>query len=289
MLGKSIMLKLLIKLTFLPVFLILGNGLAIYLVTKGYSETWLVLLIIVFVGASFSAEKLLPYDRIFNKAQQDRSRDFIHALVNESFNIIGLVLLPFMTGMFVWLPIWPSQWPLAAELLLAILLADIGITLMHYASHRSKWLWRLHAVHHSVKRMYGFNGLMKHPLHQLIETLAGAAPLLIIGIPHDVLLLLVVAVVLQLLLQHSNVNYSTGPFKKILAVNTLHRFHHLKDAKEGNVNFGLFTTLTDRLLGTFFYEPKRMISIEDIGIGAEPDYPTDYVDQLKRPFTNPDN
>ena len=84
-----------------------------------------------------------------------------------------------------WLPgtgLWPDHWPLALQLLLAIALADLGITLVHYASHRSPLLWRLHAVHHSVTRLYGFNGLMKHPLHQLLETLGGTLPLLLLGL-----------------------------------------------------------------------------------------------------------
>ena len=145
-------------------------------------------------------------------------------------------------------------------------------------------LWRLHAVHHSIKRMYGFNGLMKHPLHQTIETLAGTAPLLLLGAPQDVLMLLVVAVVLQLLLQHSNVAYFTGPLKQILAINEVHRFHHLKTAAEGDVNFGLFTTLTDRLLGTCYYDKDRSITSEDMGIAIQPNYPREYLSQLVKPF-----
>ena len=63
------------------------------------------------------------------------------------------------------------------QLLLALPVADLGITLVHYASHRLPLLWRLHAVHHSVTRMYGFNGLMKHPLHQAAEAVGGVLPL----------------------------------------------------------------------------------------------------------------
>ena len=169
---------------------------------------------------------------------------------------------------------------------MAVLIADVGITLVHYLSHRVNMLWRLHSVHHSVKRMYGFNGLMKHPLHQTLETLAGAAPLLSLGIPQDVLMLLVVAVVLQLLLQHSNVAYFTGPLKRVLAVNAIHRFHHLNTAEEGDVNFGLFTRFTDYLLGTAYFDKDRIVRSEDLGISDQADYPVDYLDQMIEPFRN---
>lgn len=214
----------------------------------------------------------------------DRVRDFLHFLVNEASNVLGIVSVP-IAASFIALPsVWPDSLPLWQQLLLAIFIADIGITLAHFASHRIGVLWRLHAVHHSVKRMYGFNGLMKHPLHQFIETVAGTTPLLLMGISQDVLALFVVAVVLQLLLQHSNVAYFTGPLKYLLAINVVHRFHHLKTAEEGDVNFGLFTTLTDWLIGTYFYDKRRTIGEGDLGIGDQPDYPVGYLKELVMPF-----
>ena len=86
-------------------------------------------------------------------------------------------------------------------------------------------------------------GLMKHPLHQLIETTAGVAPLLLMGAPTEIMVLLATAVTLQLLLQHSNVAYYAGPLKFVLAINAVHRFHHLNTAEEGDVNFGSFHNL----------------------------------------------
>ena len=274
----------LVRLLYLPLFLLVGNGVAVYLVAEDFNAGWLGLLILVFIGISFATERLIPYDRAFNEPQQDQRRDVLHALMNESLNVIGIAVLPFIAGLLVLAPIWPSSWPLLFQLLLAILISDIGITLAHFASHRLRLLWRLHAVHHSVKRLYGFNGLMKHPLHQFIETVAGTTPLLIIGVPQNVLMLLVVAVVLQLLLQHSNVAYFTGPLKKVLAINSVHRFHHLNTAKEGDVNFGLFTTLTDRFLGTAYFDSERTIGTKDLGIASEPNYPTNYWQQLMQPF-----
>ena len=123
-----------------------------------------------------------------------------------------------------------------------------------------------------------------HPLHQLIETVAGTTPLLFVGVPQNVLMLLVVAVVLQLLLQHSNVAYFTGPLRRVLAINAVHRFHHLNTAEEGDVNFGLFTTLTDRLLGTAYFDSERTIGTKDLGIASTPNYPADYWQQLMQPF-----
>lgn len=76
-------------------------------------------------------------------------------------------------------------WQPFSVLLLAIgfmFIADLGVSAAHHASPNWSPLWRFHAVHHSVKRMYGFSGPMKHPVHQMVEGVSGFAPLLVLGI-----------------------------------------------------------------------------------------------------------
>ncbi|MFC6581206.1 sterol desaturase family protein [Planomonospora parontospora] len=170
-----------------------------------------------------------------------------------------------------------------------MLLGVNGAAVALAASGASKlWLigllWRFHAVHHSVKRFYGFNGLMKHPLHQTLEMSAGVVPLILIGLPVDVAAALAVAVAVQLLLQHSNADYRIGALKYVLALNEGHRLHHLKWAGVGDVNFGLFTLVWDHLLGTFSYDPARSFTSEQLGMAAKPDYPAAYLAQLAEPF-----
>ncbi|MCV7070847.1 sterol desaturase family protein, partial [Mycobacterium rufum] len=116
--------------------------------------------------------------------------------------------------------------------------------------------------HHSVKRFYGFNGLMKHPLHGALELAAGILPLLILGLPKAIAEVLTVAIAVQLLLQHSNADYRVGPLRKVLALNEGHRFHHLKWAGIGDVNFGLFTLGLDHALRTFSFDSQRRFSLD---------------------------
>ncbi|ERO64390.1 hypothetical protein P308_24310 [Pseudomonas piscis] len=195
-------------------------------------------------------------------------RDCLHAVVNEGLNAIGLLALPGLAMLLAHDGLWPRDWPLWGQLLLAVTVADCGITLAHYASHRWAWLWRLHAVHHSVQRMYGFNGLLKHPLHQLLEASAGLLPLLMLGIPLPVAQLLALAIAIQLLLQHSNVDMRLGVLRLVFAWAPVHRFHHMKYGRAGDVNFGLFFNLWDWLLGTTFYRHDYPMRPGDLGIGS---------------------
>lgn len=266
-------------------FMLLGvNGAAIALAASGAAKLWLIGLLLAAIACSFAAERAVPYEAEWNTAQGDGGRDIAHASINETLLLISVAAIPLLAAAVTVADLWPHSWPFVFQVLAAILAADLGLTLVHYASHKIGLLWRFHAVHHSIKRFYGFNGLMKHPLHQTLEMSAGLAPLILIGLPVNVASALAVTVAVQLLLQHSNADYRIGPLKYVLALNEGHRFHHLKWAGVGDVNFGLFTLIWDHLLGTFSYDPSRRFTSEVLGMAAKPDYPTAYLPQLAEPF-----
>ena len=110
---------------------------------------WLLALLAVAIAVSFAAERAWPYAPAFHHDHGDSLRDTLHALVNESLNLLSIAAVPLLAAIIPW-QAWPLQWPFALQVLLAVICADLGITLVHYASHRIGWLWRLHAVHHSV-------------------------------------------------------------------------------------------------------------------------------------------
>lgn len=266
-----------------PVFFLGFNALALYAVGSGASRLWLGAILVWAIAASFAAEQLAPFERAWNRPRGDVLRDVLHGCVNETLTVATVASIPLLSILAPWPTLWPTSWPLALQLALAILVADAGITLIHFASHRFVPLWRLHSVHHSVTRLIGFNGLMKHPLHQALETAAGAAPLVLVGMPFEVGALLGFAVAIQLLLQHSNVDMQVGALAAVWAVAPVHRHHHLASAADGDVNFGLFTTIWDRLLRTT--APDRSSPRDgQLGVAGRPDYPVGYGAQLLEPF-----
>ena len=279
------MLKQVVRYGFVPFMLVGINGAAVYLAVRGASELWLVSLIITAVACSFAAERILPYREEWNTGLDDAGRDAAHAVVNETSILASVAVIPLLAAMTPFHQWWPASLPFVAQVLLAVLVADFGITTIHLASHKVGWLWRLHAVHHSIRRFYGLNGLMKHPLHQAVEMIGGVLPLIIMGIPVQVASVLAVCVAVQLLMQHANVDYRVGGLRTVLALNEGHRFHHLKWAGVGDVNFGLFTLFWDHLYRTYSYDPQRSFTTDDLGMAAKPDYPTAYFRQLVEPFT----
>lgn len=274
----------LVRYGYAPLMLLGVNGTGITLAASGASKLWLLALLGTAVGLSFTAERLLPYQDSWNRPEGDAGRDVAHTFVNETLLLVSVAAIPALAMIIPGDGIWPHHWPFILQVLAAVLVADAGLTLVHYASHKIGALWRFHAVHHSVTRFYGLNGLMKHPVHQTVEMAAGVVPLVLAGMPVGVASALALAVAVQLLLQHSNADYRVGVLKHILALNEGHRFHHLKWAGIGDVNFGLFTLAWDYLLGTKTYDPHRRFNSEVLGMAAHPDYPVAYLAQLAEPF-----
>lgn len=274
----------LFRYVYAPAYFLFFVGGAALLVSAGGAPVWLVGLLLSAIATSLVAERVAPFERQWNTNHGDARRDLAHALVNEGSILVLVLLLPLFASLVPWSSIWPAALPFWAELTLAIILLDAGISLTHFASHRVPILWRFHAVHHSVRRMYGFNGLLKHPVHQLIEISVGTLPWLVMGIPQEVAMIGTFAVAIQLQLQHSNVDMRLGPLAYVWAVAPVHRHHHLASETEGDVNFGLFLTVWDALLGTAQFRSSDHIRAGQVGIAGRPDYPETYLDQLAEPF-----
>lgn len=267
-----------------PLYFLVFLGSATLIVANGLSPAWLIPLFLGSVAVSLLAERIAPFDDLWNSSHGDSMRDIAHAVVNEGSILLLLLLLPIIASFVPWPSVWPDAWPFWTQVVFAIVVLDVGISLTHFASHRNALLWRFHAVHHSVRRMYGFNGLLKHPVHQLIEISAGTLPWLLMGIPTNVALVGTFAVIIQLQLQHSNVDMRIGPLRYIWAVAPVHRHHHLASETEGDVNFGLFLTIWDLLLGTGKFVSSAHIRSGTVGLAGVESYPETYLAQLTEPF-----
>ena len=275
----------LVRYGFVPFMLLGVNGLGYMIVVNGWSYLWIAPVLALAIASSFLAEAIAPKHIEWNHDQHDTTTNIWHAVVYEIQNINGVLLIPLIVWLLPSADLWPTHWPILAQLILAIVATDFAMTMMHYLSHRFEFLWRLHAIHHGVTRLYGFNGLVRHPLHQAIDMLVGSMPLVLLGMPVEVAVLLGVAVAVQLMIQHANVDYVLGPFRNHLSIGELHHMHHVNWGTEGDCNFGLFFTVWDRLLlGTFNPHPSRTIGARDMGIDEVPRLPESYWRQVLFPI-----
>lgn len=271
-------------------FMMLGlTSLAYWIVTSAdtwVDYLWLAPLLAAGYATAFAAEKIAPFFTEWNEHHDhgDTKTNLIHTLVYEISTVNGVLSIPIICWLFPFQGLWPTQWPMWGQVLLAFLIADFAFWFMHYLSHRFPLLWRLHAVHHGVGRLYGFNGVIRHPLHQSIDMIVGTAPLVVMGMTHEVALILGFLISMTLIVQHSNVDARLGFLDGHLSIGRVHHLHHVNWGTEGDCNFGLFLTVYDKLIGTFAAEPSRPITAKDMGIDELPNFPKGYIDQLILPF-----
>jgi sterol desaturase/sphingolipid hydroxylase (fatty acid hydroxylase superfamily) len=268
-------------------FMMLGlTGAAYWVMTSGHSYLWLVPILLTAFATAFAAEKIAPFFDEWNDHDDhgDGHANFWHTVIYELSAFNGVMLIPIIQWLFPVPHIWPTDWPLWAQVLLAFLIADFAFWAMHYLSHRKPVLWRLHAVHHGVSRLYGFNGVIRHPLHQSLDMIVAQAPLVMLGMTQDVAIMLGMLITVTLIVQHSNVAQALGPFENHLSIGRVHHLHHVNWGTEGDCNFGLLLTLWDKLAGTFVAKPSRAITSKDMGVDELPNFPKSFIEQMLLPF-----
>ena len=146
--------------------------------------------------------------------------------------------------------LWPSNWPLALQLALALLIADFGAYWMHRFMHTNRIGWRMHALHHSTQRLHFLASGRAHPFNAFLTLSCETGLLVMLGIPSGTLILFMVFKAVNGLLQHSNIDLRPGLLNYVFATNDVHRWHHSDNQLESSKNFGNTTMIWDHIFGS---------------------------------------
>ena len=229
---------------------------------------------LIFGGSVLALERWLPHAREWQRPQRDLVTDALHLAVTGL--AVGSIPQLVLEGPV--LSVWPAGAPLAVQVALALLGKDLFVYGAHRLLHRA--LWRVHAIHHSAPRLYWLNAWRAHPLEGLLTATFALAPLVLLGAPAEVALYAWAFTAVFGLVQHSNIELRGGALNWIFATAELHRWHHSRDPREADRNFGQIFILWDTLFGTR-YLPDRAPPVT-VGIAA--DFPSGYAAQLAAPF-----
>lgn len=254
---------------------------------------------VAFVGPTVAAyfllmglERWLPFRHSWRRSRGDVSVDLGHLVVSGVLTVELLRPLMLALGIAVggWLSaalgggLWPGDWPLVAQLVLALLVGEFFMYWVHRLAHSWDFLWRFHAVHHSAPRLYFLNAVRFHPIDLAISGYAPFVPLVILGADARVLALFVLVSAVHGLFQHTNLPIRCGPLNWFFSMAELHRWHHSRVLEEANSNFGQNLIVWDIIYGTRFL-PKDREPPAEIGITDMPAFPMSYLAQLASPFT----
>ncbi|MFO1436085.1 MAG: sterol desaturase family protein [Gammaproteobacteria bacterium] len=231
----------------------------------------------------FALERWLPHEREWLRNDGQMIPDLCHTLVSKLFAYY-LVVAGGSLGIFAALrvpyPLWPSASPMWMQVVLGLAIAEFGFYWAHRFSHEWKWLWPFHAVHHSVRRLWFFNTGRFHMVDTLRSMVFGLPLLFMVGAPEIIFTWVSAITAVIGLLTHCNIDLRTRKLHWVCNTPALHRWHHSRDVREGNSNYGENLMLWDLIFGTYFDANRQ--PPKDIGIAEF--MPRNYLGQLFGPF-----
>lgn len=168
------------------------------------------------------------------------------------------------------------SYPVWAQAIGVIVVADIGFYFAHRLLHAVPFLWRFHAIHHSIEELDWLAAHRVHPLDQIFVSACSLVPVFALGFSGFAVAIMGFTYMLQSHLIHSNVRINFGPLRWVVTTPLYHHWHHAHGDRQ--VNFAAQLTYLDWIFGTL-HMPDKMPD----RLGIDDPVPTDYVRQLAYP------
>jgi len=233
-------------------------------------------------------ERVAPAHAAWRRPREDRQADLLHLLLSTlalGALFQALVIAPLGAWAARACPsalLWPSRWPQGAQLGLALAASELGAYVAHRLLHSVPCFWRVHAVHHAAPRLYWLNATRNHPLDVLFSLALATAPLVLLGAPERITSLLAALAGAHLLWQHANVDLRLGPLGRLFNLGDVHRWHHARDLRRANANYGNVLLMWDWIFGTAAVVHSR--PPDDVGLAGGASLPATYGALLAAPF-----
>ncbi|MDO1582356.1 sterol desaturase family protein [Rhizobium oryzicola] len=236
------------------------------------------------------AERLMPFEKTWLARDGETFNDVAHTMLSKgAVQILAAIsaslpmgvatlVQPLTSGIF---HVWPDQLPMFAQVVLGLVTAELGLYLAHRFAHENLYMWRFHALHHSVGRLWVVNTGRFHFIDSGFKIALSQIPLYLLGAPLPVFLWIGAVTAFIGLLTHCNIDVRTGFLDYIFSTPRLHRWHHSLDLAEGNTNYGENLVVWDQLLGTYFNPPREPTT--KIGITGR--VADNFIGQLVQPFS----
>ena len=169
-----------------------------------------------------------------------------------------------------------------------LVLFDLLDYAYHRFSHRIRWWWALHAVHHSQRQMTVWSDNRNHLLDDMLRDTVFATVALVVGVePAQFILLVAISQLLQSF-QHANLRLGFGGVgERLLVSPRFHRLHHAvgvgheSGGRLGGCNFGVLLPWWDMLFGTANFRPIYLPTGVRDQVAGQRDYGRTFLDQQR--------
>ncbi|MCE9686318.1 sterol desaturase family protein [Shewanella sp. AS16] len=124
----------------------------------------------------------------------------------------------------------------------------------HRASHRVRWMWAAHVVHHSSERMNFTTAFRQSLMYPLAGMWLFWLPLVVLGFdPNWVVFVVLLNLGLQFFV-HTQAVGTLGPLEWLFNTPSHHRVHHGRNPQYIDKNYAGILIIWDKLFGS--YEPE---------------------------------
>ncbi|SFL87685.1 Sterol desaturase/sphingolipid hydroxylase, fatty acid hydroxylase superfamily [Desulfomicrobium norvegicum] len=212
------------------------------------------------------------------------------ALARLVFPVVPMALAASLRGLG--LGIFPAlDLPLAAEIVLGILILDLAMYGQHRLFHAWRPLWRLHRMHHADTFFDFSTGVRFHPLEILISMAFKLALVTLLAPPPLAVLAFEIILNSAAMFNHANF-FLPLPLDRILRLALvtpdMHRIHHSTDGREMNRNFGFSFPWWDRIFSSYQDQPAKGHENMPLGLNIFRDTRCrSLLQMLAMPFVNP--
>lgn len=209
-------------------------------------------LFLLFVAAEFSYWRRHGHPEYYSLADSlcNAALALLHQGADKLAWFLTLPLFTWLAAQHHLLTIEPG-WQ---SVLALFLLQDFLYYWFHRASHRVRWLWAAHSVHHSSTRMNFTTAFRQSLMYPLAGMWLFWLPLAWIGFAPSAI---ITAVLLNLAFQffvHTRLCRDLGPLEYVFNTPQIHRCHHAKNPLYLDRNYAGVLVIWDRLFGSYVAE-----------------------------------
>jgi sterol desaturase/sphingolipid hydroxylase (fatty acid hydroxylase superfamily) len=150
---------------------------------------------------------------------------------------------------------WHSSGPFGWLSFFVLFVAqDLLYYVFHRASHRVRWLWAAHVVHHSSERLNLSTAFRQSLMYPVAGMWVFWIPLAFIGFPPKQIVAVVLINLGFQFFVHTQAIGRLGWLEYVINTPSIHRAHHARNARYIDRNYAGVLVIWDRLFGSYVAE-----------------------------------
>jgi len=159
----------------------------------------------------------------------------VYAYVYQHFRLVS-----WQPGWIAWCVLFVAQ--------------DLLYYVFHRASHRVRWLWAAHVVHHSSERLNLSTAFRQSLMYPVAGMWVFWIPLAMLGFPPEQIVAIVLVNLAFQFFVHTQAIRKLGWLEYVLNTPSMHRVHHARNARYIDRNYAGVLAIWDRIFGSYVEE-----------------------------------